>query len=1156
MRSGRAACCRAGRPALFLTFLLICLPFCSHLTGLAEARAQDTAPLVVACPDDIPPYGFRDAKGRLAGLLPDFWQLYARQTGTPVELRPADGAEALRLVETGEADIHAGIALGLEQPPAPGQGLEDRFALSRPILDQGIGIFASAEQAAQLQGPGQHLETAQLTAGLPEGDLAAGFLSGSFPNLRQRMFPDLNGLAAALTLGQVRLAAGPILPLRHWLRTLAGPERFVLVRSFPGAVLRAAVRKDNQALLARVNTGLESVRKSDIRSLELHYEQDGWGLPAWLPGVAAGGVCLLIGLLLTLRARRVRVQAEARSREADLLRDNLMAEMTRHRKTQDLLLSAIEQSPSGIIITFADRAVPSLYNSQALRILGMDEAPENDMLGSQRTWQVFSSTGKILKDADLPPARAIRQGETLENAEHRLLLADGTERWILTNAAPVRDAQGKVRAGVVVFHDITASRQAERDLARFKFFLEAGVEEVYLVRPGGTLAYVNEAVARSLGYARQELQDAPVTDIDPQFSPEAVYRLLHGVRQAPQTFETVQHTRDGRSVLKELKAFYMRFGDEEYICAFGQDITERSRLERELGRTRALFAASLEQAPWGIVIGDAATGRVSIANPAAARLLGLKPEELVGLDVNGHLAFGPFQNEQGQVLPTGETPLGRAILRGEETRDLEVRFLFNGGPERWLLANASPVRGADGGIIAGILVMADISRRKKMEQQLVFKALHDTLTGLPNRALCQERLEQALEQARTEGRSFAVAFVDLDRFKMLNDSLGHFFGDRVLIEAARRLEGGLAGRGCVCRFGGDEFVLLVDRAETAEQAQQVISAALAALGQPMNVDGQEVRLTASAGVVTGPTPDSPTPESILQNADLAMHRAKDTGRDRVRVFHPGMLRRAQELMALDADMRRGLERNEFLVYYQPIMSADGLVMLGVEALARWQSPTRGLVTPHAFISHAEESGLIVPLGEQMLRQACAGMAAWRKNFLVARRMTLAVNLSARQFNQPDIVDTVRQVLRETGLPPALLKLELTESTLMGDPELALTSMRRLKALGVSLAIDDFGTGYSSLAYLQRFPVDILKIDRTFVRDLPRSDADSRALVRAIAALAGSLRLGMVAEGVETREQLDMLVELGCEAMQGYLFHPPLSAAALTELLRSADAALA
>jgi PAS domain S-box-containing protein len=267
-------------------------------------------------------------------------------------------------------------------------------------------------------------------------------------------------------------------------------------------------------------------------------------------------------------------------------------------------------------------------------------------------------------------------------------------------------------------------------------------------------------VARSLGYARQEIMEIPLADIDPAFSPEGVFRLLMAVRRGPQTLTTTQRTRRGEPRLKELKVFYMRFGDEEYVCAFGQDVTERDRLERELTSTRALFAASLDQAPWGIIVGDAATYRVSIVNPAAAELMGVDPGQIVGLDVNGHLPCWTFQDAQDEIVTPGETPLGRAMLWGESTRDLEVRFQHEGGPERWILANATPVRAADGTIMAGILVMTDITARKLMEQQLVFKAMHDGLTGLPNRALCLDMLGEALESARGGGRTLAVGFVD------------------------------------------------------------------------------------------------------------------------------------------------------------------------------------------------------------------------------------------------------------------------------------------------------------------------------------------------------------------------------------------------------------
>ena len=1134
------------------------LSFC--LPAALSARAEGgSGGLVLACPDDIPPYCTRDENGRAVGLLPAFWRLFAQKTGMRVELRLASSAEALMLLDAGEVDAHAGIALGptsqVGQGAAPGgpSGLEDRYAFTRPLFDQGLGLFATAGMARDLS-PGHALEQAVLSLGIAKDEPAAGFLAATFPGLRQRVYPDMDALAAGLALGQVQLAAGPVPPLRHHLRALGGQDRFELLRAYHGTVLRAAVRKNAPALLARINAGLASMDEGEVTRLLARDAAREVRFPDWGVGVLAGAVALLASLLVLRRARLLRKQAEARGHETDLLRDSLLAEMARHRKTQDLLLSAIEQSPSGIIIAYTDREAQPVLNSHALKILGMETPPPRGRLPDHRLLRVYTAAGKLLSKAELPLAAALR-GEAVVNAEFRVALADGSERWILTNAAPVRDGQDRVRAGVVVFHDITASRLAERELARFKFFLEAGVEEVYLLRPNGSVVYANEAVARSLGHARNELLEMPLTEIAPSLTPEAVHRLLLGVRFSPVTFETVQRTRDGRELLKELKVFYMRFGDEEYVCAFGRDITEQSRLEQELGSTRALFAASLEQAPWGVIIGDAATGKVTIANPEAALLLGVAPEQLVGLDVNGHLPQWNFLDTAGEIVTPSETPLGLAALKSTPTRDLEVRFNLSGGPERWLLANAAPVRGPDGTVIAGILVMADITSRKRMENQLVFKALHDTLTGLPNRSLCLERLQQLLDASCESGLSFAVAFVDLDRFKMLNDSLGHSFGDRVLLEAAQRLARGLAGQGQVCRFGGDEFVLLVNRASGAETAQEAIRGALAELSAPMFVDGQEVRLTASVGVVAGPGEDCATPENILQNADLAMHRAKDAGRDRVRLFHPGMLRRAQELLALDADIRRGLERGEFMVFYQPIMAADGEELLGFEALARWRSPTRGLVNPHAFIAHAEDSGLIVPLGAQILRLACAGMTAWRVRFPEARRLTLAVNLSARQFIQPDIVDTVRQVLRDTGLPPALLKLELTESTLMGDPETALSAMRRLKALGVALAIDDFGTGYSSLAYLQRFPVDILKIDRSFVRDLPREDEDSRALVRAIAALAGSLRLGVVAEGVETPEQLAMLAQLGCQAMQGFLFYPPLPEDAVVELLLEREEAL-
>ena len=1121
------------------TVLLLTVLCCGLLFGPAAARAGEPGTaLTLVHPGDAPPYLFRDDTGQPAGILADYWRLWGRKAGVEVRLVLAGDGEALDLVAAEKADAHAGIPLS----PA----LEETFAFSRPLLDLGIGVFAAAGQDGLTP---QQVDSGSAAVGLVQGDPSSAFLAATFPNLRQQYYPSLTALATAAALGQVRVAAGPALALKHQLDAQAQGQRFELVRVFPGVQLRAAVKRGNAALLARLNAGLDAISPEEVRELERKWSGRSWRMPVWLAVLAASAVALAAALWVFVRARRVRSGAEARIHEADLLRDNLLAEMTRHRKTQDLLMAAIEQSPSGIIMVYPGNSEPPVLNHQALRILGLDLAQARDTRPGEHTWRAFLPSGAPVGAGDLPLARALKRGETLENMELRIVLADGTERWVSANAAPVRDAHGEIRAAVVVFNDITETRQTARELARFKFFLDSGVEEVYLVRPDGVLAYVNEAVARSLGHRRLDLLGQPLTLIDPAHTRETVQTLLRQVRSGQRTFETTQLTRTGGRLLKEIKAFYMRFGEEEFICAFGQDITERKRMQEELESTRTLFSAALDQSLSGVVIADA-TGRITIANRAAAAMLDTSQEVLKEMHMGTFLPTWRFLREDGTLVPQEEGPILRALTRGEVTRDVVVQFSRAAEPDRWLLANAAPIRSEDEAIIAAILTLTDITARKQMEAQLLFKAQHDALTGLANRTLCLERIQHVLENSQRRNTLFAVAFMDLDRFKMLNDSLGHSFGDRVLVEVARRLVLGVRGQGQVCRFGGDEFVLIVEEPATAEEAQAIIRGALESMCTPFTVEGQEVRLTASVGVVVGPTADSPSAEDILQNADMAMHRAKDTGRDRVRMFHPGMQRRARELLALDADMRKALEQDEFCVYYQPVMSVSGDRALGLEALVRWKSPTRGLVTPHAFIPHAEDSGLIVPLGEFVLRRACATMAAWRERYPESRRMSLAVNLSARQFTQPDIVESVRQILRDTGLPPARLKLELTESTLMGDPEAALSSMRRLKALGVSLAIDDFGTGYSSLAYLQRFPVDILKIDRSFVHDLPREDSDSRELVRAIVALARSLRLRVVAEGVETREQLDLLAELGCEAVQGFYFSPPLPEAGVPEFLGS------
>jgi diguanylate cyclase (GGDEF)-like protein len=439
--------------------------------------------------------------------------------------------------------------------------------------------------------------------------------------------------------------------------------------------------------------------------------------------------------------------------------------------------------------------------------------------------------------------------------------------------------------------------------------------------------------------------------------------------------------------------------------------------------------------------------------------------------------------------------------------------------------------------------------RRQAEERVHHLAHFDELTGLPNRSTFNQRLNHALVQARRNDEPVAILFIDLDRFKNINDTLGHEAGDRVLKQVAERLRGCLREGDTVGRLGGDEFVVLIEELAQPMHVAAVAQKIIAAVAQPFFLEAHEFHITASIGISTYPD-DSKDMQGLLKNADISMYRAKEQGKNNYQFYSVLMNIHTLERLALESDLRRALERNEFVLHYQPKVDIGSGRITGMEALVRWQRPGKELIAPVQFIALAEETGLIVPIGEWVLRTACARNKSWQEQGLPPLR--IAVNLSARQFAHENLLQDVARVLRETGLDPAALEFEITESMVMHDPERAVTLLIRLKAMGIHLSIDDFGTGYSSLSYLKRFPIDSVKIDRSFIHDVP-GDADDAAITRAIIAMAHSLRLKVIAEGVETEEQLSFLREHGCDEMQGYCFSEPLAEEEFLRLLQNSAA---
>ena len=555
-----------------------------------------------------------------------------------------------------------------------------------------------------------------------------------------------------------------------------------------------------------------------------------------------------------------------------------------------------------------------------------------------------------------------------------------------------------------------------------------------------------------------------------------------------------------------------------------QDITKQKLAEDKLKQAAAVFENTAE----AVLITDV-DHRIVAVNRAFTLITGYSADEAVG---RRPTLLSSGRQNAGFYASMWQTVSSTDHWRGEIWNRRKNGEIY---PE---LLTLSTVRDEEGFITNFVGVFSDISQMKQAEAQLQHLAHYDALTDLPNRVLLNLRLEHGVERVRRSGEMMAALFMDIDRFKNVNDSLGHPVGDELLVEIARRLRGRIRAEDTLARLGGDEFVMLLDRVQRPDDVAHFAREVIDLMNQPFHLaNGQEVFVGASIGISLFPH-DNDDHLQLIRNADAALYEAKAAGRNVYRFYTEALTLAAQERLALEAALRRALERNEFVLHYQPVVAVASGYTIGVEALVRWAHPVEGLIGPARFIPVAEETGLITTLGVWVLEEACRQGREWLD---AGRVLSVAVNISSRQFSDGTLVEAVRRALDTTGFPAAMLTLELTESAVMENSDRAVQLLEELKAIGVRFSIDDFGTGYSSLAYLKRFPVDALKIDRSFVADIA-DDENDRMIVATVVAMARQLQLEVIAEGVETPVQLEFLSQLGCSACQGYLFGRPVSAA--------------
>ncbi len=789
------------------------------------------------------------------------------------------------------------------------------------------------------------------------------------------------------------------------------------------------------------------------------------------------------------------------------------------RESEERYRNVVELSPDAIFVHQAGKL--TFVNNAAVKLIGASSAEE--LIGRDIITLVHPDYRSTVRSR----LRVLSKGREVPLIEEKFLKLDRSSIDVEVAAISFQ-IDGKPAIQVVA-RDISERKAIEASLqqseTRYRDLFENANDIVYTHDLEGRITSMNLAGLRVTGYSLDEALSMTIQQLiasDDVERAAANFQKKVDDESRTTSYEIDLQAKDGRRIPVEVNTrLVFRDGKRFGVQGIARDVTERKSNE---ARFRLLFERNLAG-----VFRSTVDGRVLECNDAMARIFGFDSNEQL-LNASSALDLYFEAEDRKRYL--------QALQEHGSLTNVEMRMKRRDGSPVWVLENVAVL---DGNVIEGTII--DITDRKTAHEKMEWQAYHDALSGLPNRLLFRDRITVALSRGKRSARMVAVMFLDLDQFKLVNDTLGHTVGDGLLQAVADRLVNCVRAEDTVARMGGDEFTILLSDVADRRAATGVAQKVLDSIGQPFMVEGHELFVTTSLGISLFPD-DGADAETLLKNADRAMYRAKEMGRNN---FQFVTVAEGAERLTLEGSLHHAFEREEFIVHYQPMIDLETGAICGAEALIRWSHPEFGLMPPDEFIPIAEETRLIVPLGEWVLRTACAQMKSWHDAGYEGLR--IAVNLSPRQFQQRDLTRMVERVLEETKYPPTLLDLEITESAAMQNADLSLAIMRKLKEMGIRISIDDFGTGYSSLNYLKRFPIDTVKIDQDFVRDLSTSSSDG-AIISAVISMARALRLRVVAEGVETEEQLAFLQREQCTAAQGFLISVPVAAAEFEKLLRA------